>query len=277
LVIESLQRHWQAGVKDISARMTPTVTSTGKSFALLLFSLVAAVAPLQAGDVTVFAAASLADSLKEIAAAYEKRSGDRIVFNFAASSLLARQIQKGAPADIFFSADEVRMDGLEKEGLIDANTRRSRLGNTLVVVVPSDGGPPLSNPRELAEARVKRIAIADPEVVPAGVYARLWLEKIQLWPVIQPKVVPTENVRAALAAVESGNVEAGIVYKTDAAISRRVKVVYEVPAKDGPDISYPVAIVKESKQPAAAKRLLVYLESVEAGNIFRNYGFIVRE
>lgn len=257
--------------------MTPTVTSTGKSFALLLFSLVAAVAPLQAGDVTVFAAASLADSLKEIAAAYEKRSGDRIVFNFAASSLLARQIQKGAPADIFFSADEVRMDGLEKEGLIDANTRRSRLGNTLVVVVPSDGGPPLSNPRELAEARVKRIAIADPEVVPAGVYARLWLEKIQLWPVIQPKVVPTENVRAALAAVESGNVEAGIVYKTDAAISRRVKVVYEVPAKDGPDISYPVAIVKESKQPAAAKRLLVYLESVEAGNIFRNYGFIVRE
>ena len=132
-------------------------------------------------------------------------------------------------------------------------------------------------PQELVTERFKRIALADTEAVPAGVYARSWLESIRLWQIIKTKVVPTENVRGALAAVESGNVEAGIVYRTDAAISKKVKTVYEVPIKDGPDISYSMALIKDSKQPAEAKRFLKYLDSREAGDIFRKYGFTVRE
>jgi molybdate transport system substrate-binding protein len=232
---------------------------------------------LPAAEVTVFAAASLTDSLKEIAAAYEKESGDKITFNLGASSTLARQIEEGAPADIFFSADDAKMDGLEKKGLIEAGTRKSRLGNSLVVVVAADSTLQINSASGLTNASVKKIALADPKVVPAGIYAREWLENFQLWPSIEPKVVPTENVRAALAAVEAGNVEAGIVYKTDAGISRKVKVAYEVPAKDAPVISYPMAVVKESKQREAAKKFLNYLDSKEAGDIFKKFGFILRD
>ncbi len=241
--------------------------------ALLLFTVV----KIQAAELTVFAAASLTDSLKEIAANYEKQSGDKITFNFGASSTLARQIQEGAPADIFFSADEAQMDGLEKKGLIDTSTRKSRLGNALVVVVAADSALQIQSAGDLTNATVKQIALADPKAVPAGVYAKTWLEQQQLWPAIEPKVVPTENVRAALAAVESGNVEAGVVYKTDAGISKKVKVAYEVPARDAPVISYPMTLVKESKQPAAAKKFLDYLSSEEAGQVFRRYGFLLRQ
>ena len=113
--------------------------------------------------------------------------------------------------------------------------------------------------------------------MPAGVYAKAWLGKLQLWPAIEPKVVPTENVRAALAAVASGNVDAGVVYKTDAAISKQVKIAYEVPRADGPDISYPMALVKGSPQPEAAKKFLDYLSSEEAGQVFARYGFLLRQ
>jgi len=234
-------------------------------------------AQLHAAQVTVFAAASLTDSLKEIAAAYEKESGDKITFNLGAASTLARQIEAGAPADIFFSADEAQMDGLAKKDLIDAGTRKSRLGNSLVVVVTADSTLQINCAGDLTNATVRQIALADPKAVPAGVYAKAWLTQQQLWPAIEPKVVPTENVRAALAAVESGNVEAGVVYKTDAGISKKVKVAYEVPAKDAPDISYPMALVKESKPPDAAKKFLNYLDSKEAGDIFKKFGFILRD
>jgi molybdate transport system substrate-binding protein len=230
-----------------------------------------------AAEVMVFAAASLTDSLKQVAAAYEKQSGDKITFNLGASSTLARQIEEGAPADIFFSADEAKMDGLEKKGLIDTSTRKSRLGNSLVVVVAADSALQIQSASDLTNASVNKIALADPKAVPAGVYAKAWLEKQQLWPAIEPKVVPTENVRAALAAVESENVEAGIVYKTDADISRKVKVAYEVPAKDAPVISYPMALVRESKQPEAAKKFLQYLDSDDAAKVFEKFGFIIRK
>lgn len=230
-----------------------------------------------AAEISVFAAASLTDSLKEIAAGYEKSSGDKITFNLGASSTLARQIEAGAPADIFFSADESQMNGLAKQGLIDPATRKSRLGNVLVIVVTTDSTLQINSAGDLTNAAVKQIALADPKAVPAGVYAKAWLTQQQLWPAIEPKVVPTENVRAALAAVESGNVEAGVVYKTDAGISKKVKVAYEVPAKDAPDISYPMALVKDSMQPAAAKKFLNYLDSKEAGDIFKKFGFILRD
>jgi len=232
---------------------------------------------LLAADITVFAAASLTDSLKEIAASYGKTSGDKIVFNFGASSTLARQIEAGAPADIFFSADEAQMNKLAKQGLIDAATRKDRLGNTLVVVVPGDSSLQVQSASNLTNAGVKQIALADPQAVPAGVYAKAWLENLHLWASVQPKVIPTENVRAALAAVASGNVDAGIVYKTDAAISKKVKIAYEVPRADGPDIRYPMALVKSSQQPGAAKQFLDYLSSKEAGQVFTEYGFLLRE
>jgi molybdate transport system substrate-binding protein len=234
-------------------------------------------ASLYATEVTVFAAASLTDSLKEIAAAYQKESGDKIIFNFAASSTLARQIEEGGPADIFFSADEAQMNRLEKKGLIDPATRKSRLGNSLVVVVPSDSTLQIKSASDLTNAGIQQIALADPRAVPAGVYAKGWLTRQQLWPAVEPKVVPTENVRAALAAVASGNVELGVVYKTDAAISKNVKVAYEVPRADAPDISYPMALVKGSPQPEAAKKFLDYLSSEEAGQVFTRFGFLLRE
>jgi molybdate transport system substrate-binding protein len=239
--------------------------------------IILAVANLQAAEITVFAAASLTDSLKEIAGAYEKNSGDKIIFNFAASSTLARQIEEGAPADIFFSADEAKMDGLQKKDLIDPATRKSRLGNSLVVVIPNDSTLEIKSAGDLTNAAVKQIALADPKAVPAGIYAKAWLTQQQLWPAIEPKVVPTENVRGALAAVESGNVEAGVVYKTDAGISKKVKIAYEVPPGDAPVISYPLALVKESKQPDAAKKFLDYLDSPEAGDTFKKFGFILRD
>ena len=230
---------------------------------------------LQAAEVTVFAAASLTDALKAVAAAYEKTSADKILFNFAASSTLARQIEAGAPADIFFSADETKMDWLEKAGLIDVTTRKNRLSNSLVVVVPADSKLQIKSASDLTNAAVQQIALADPRAVPAGVYAKGWLMRQKLWSAIEPKVVPTENVRGALAAVASGNVEAGVVYRTDASISKRVKIAYEVPANDAPRITYLMALVKGAPQPEVAKLFLNYLASKEAGQIFKRFGFIL--
>ncbi len=227
-------------------------------------------------DVTVFAAASLSDSLKALASAYEKHSGDRIVLNFGASSTLARQIEEGAPADIFFSADEAKMDRLEQKGLILKETRKSRLSNSLVIVVATDKGAAIESPKDLATAKVKRLALAEPKTVPAGIYAKDYLQKQHLWSAVEGKVIPTENVRGALAAVEAGDVEAGIVYKTDAAISKKVRVAYEVPARDSPGISYPMAVLKEAEQPEAAKKFLRYLGSPDAATIFERFGFGVR-
>lgn len=235
----------------------------------------AAAAALPAATLHVYAAASLSDSLKSMAVAYEKESGDKVVFNLGASSLLARQIEAGAPADIFFSADEARMDGLAKKNLLLGDTRRKLLGNTLVVVVALDSKMRITSAGDLRQAR--RLALAEPRTVPAGIYAKEYLMKKNLWAELESRVVPTDNVRAALAAVESGNVAAGIVYKTDAAISKKVRVAYEVPAADSPDISYPAAVLKESKSPEAAKKFLQYLASERAAKVFESFGFVVRK
>lgn len=240
--------------------------------ALLLTALFAI--SLRAADLNVFAAASLSDALKEIARAYEPASGDKLHFNLAASSALALQIKNGAPADVFFSADEAKMDGLAKSGLIVADTRRSLLSNTLVIVVNADGGAALSTPADLAKPSIGRIALAEPATVPAGIYAKEYLQKAGLWKKIIDKVVPTENVRACLAAVESGNADAGIVYKTDALISKKVKVAYEITVAEGPAISYPLAVVKETKNSEAARKFVVYLASPEARAVFTKYGFL---
>jgi molybdate transport system substrate-binding protein len=231
-------------------------------------------ASLRATDLNVFAAASLSDALKEIANTYESSTGDRLHFNLGASSTLALQIRQGAPADVFFSADEAKMDNLAKAGLIVADTRRSLLSNTLVIVVNADSGAAIAAPADLAKSAVSRIALGEPETVPAGVYAKAYLRKTGLWEKIVDKVVPTENVRACLAAVASGDADAGIVYKTDALISKKVRVACEIPAVEGPEISYPVAVLKESEHPDAARRFITYLESPGARSVFTKYGFL---
>jgi molybdate transport system substrate-binding protein len=225
-------------------------------------------------QVTVFAAASLTDSLQEIAGAYEKVSGDKIVFNIAASGVLARQIEEGAPADLFFSADEARADALETNGLLVKATRTNLLGNSLVIVTAADSAT-VRSPGDLTNAAVQRVALGDPKTVPAGTYAKAYLEKSGLWPGIEAKIVPCESVRSVLAAVESGNVDAGLVYKTDAAISKKVRVVFEVPPGKGPPITYPAALVKDAPQAEAAKKFLDYLAGSEAGAVFVHHGFVV--
>jgi len=227
-----------------------------------------------AGELLAFAAVSLTDALQEIAATYEKSSGDKVLLNLAASSILARQIQEGAPADLFLSADEAKMDQLERRHLLLAGTRKSVLSNTLVIVVPADSNLKIDSPQDLATAKVRALALAEPQSVPAGIYAKEYLRAQHLWSKVIDKVIPTESVRAALAAVESGNVEAGIVYKTDAMISKKVRIAYEVPRAEGPKISYPFAVVAGSKQQAAARRFLAYLESPAALEVFRRYGFL---
>ena len=198
-------------------------------------------------EVNVYAAASLTDVLKEIAVNYEKQSSDKILFNFGASSLLARQIIEHAPANIFFSADEAKMDDVQKAGLIVTETRRDLLSNSLVIVVPNDSNLVIPSPDQLVD-KTQKIAIADPRAVPAGIYTKKYLSRIGLWEKLEPKMVPTENVRAALAAVESGNVDAGFVYKTDANISEKLKIAFSVPIEKGPVIRYPVAIIKRGQK-----------------------------
>lgn len=223
-------------------------------------------------ELSVFAAVSLADALTEIGTSWQAASGQRPVFNFGASSDLARQIRAGAPADVFFSADEAQMDALERQGLVLATERSDLLSNTLVVIVPEDSKARVTSPRDLAGLRT--IAIADPQAVPAGVYARAWLEGLGLWDELAPQVVPTLHVRAALAAVESGNAEAGIVYRTDAAYSKRVRIAFEVSREQGPPIRYPVAPLASSGKRGAAA-FVAYLRSPAARVVFVRHGFLV--
>jgi molybdate transport system substrate-binding protein len=243
-----------------------------KKTLILVFSLFLS-ARLFAAELTIHAAASLSDAMKEIGGVYEKESGDKLQFNFGASSMLARQIEEGAPADLFLSADEAKMDALEKKNLLLAGTRRSLLSNLLVIVVANDAAAVPKPASDLIKSDYKKIALAEPQSVPAGIYAREYLQKLKLWDALKEKVVPTENVRSALAAVEAGNVEAGFVYKTDALISKKVKVAVEISAAEGPKISYPIAVLKSSKEPERAKKLEEYLSGPEAAAIFKKFGF----
>ena len=189
-------------------------------------------------EVSLYAAASLRDALEDLAPRCESSLGVRLLFNFGPSNDLARQIIAAARADVFFSADEDWMDRVVAAGLVDTASRRSLLSNRLVVVGPADTPLRVTAPGELKQASVRRIALANPDAVPAGKYARAWLETAGLWGSLRDRVVPSVDVRAALATVESGAADVGIVYRTDAALSKKVRILYEVPGTDGPRISY---------------------------------------
>jgi len=186
---------------------------------------------------------------------------------------LARQIEQGAPADLFISADEAGMDALEKQGLILKETRKSRLSNSLVIVVAADSRLRILSARDLAGKQVERIALADPQSVPAGIYSRKYLEKLKLWPAVARKVVPTENVRAALLLVARGEAPLGIVYLTDAAAEPGVRIVGTFPPDSHPPIVYPMALTRAAGPEAPA--FAAYLRGPAARALFEGQGFSV--
>jgi molybdate transport system substrate-binding protein len=216
-------------------------------------------------ELLVFAAASLTDALGEIGSGYESRTGVRTVFSFAGSNALARQIRAGAPADVF---------ELERAGLVRPADRVSLLSNRLAVVVATTSNLVVTGPRDLERAR--RLALGDPEAVPAGIYARRWLEGHGLWERLRGRVVPTLDVRAALAAVESGAADAGIVYRSDLAMARGVRLALEIPADETARIVYPAAVLASSKNPEA-RPFLEHLRSPDARAVFTRFGFVPLE
>lgn len=223
----------------------------------------------------VSAPASLSNVIGAVADEFEREDRSRILVNVAGSHLLAAQILEGAPVDVFISADMRQMDRVAAAGRIDVASRVNLLSNQLVGVVPADRRGSLTAPRDLAGSTVERIALGDPEVVPAGVYARRYLASVGLWDAVAGKVAPAGSVRGALRAVESGAVDAGIVYRTDALTSSGVAVAFEVPRADGPPIVYPAALAAGTPNPGAARRFLDYLRSDAAGRVFEAAGFVV--
>ena len=243
--------------------------------AATLMLVIGFVAIAGADEILVSAAASLSDVLKEISGLYQPKSKHTVNFTFGPSSTLARQIEQGAPADIFFSADLEKMDGLEKSGRLELGTRKNLLSNQLVIIVAADSRLSIASPKDLLKAEVKRIAVAEPSSVPVAIYTRKYLEGEGLWEKVKGKVIPVLDVRATLASVESGNVEAGFVYRTDAAISNKVNVVFGIPLDKGPKITYPVAIIKESKKKEAARDFMNFVLSPAGKETFKKYGFVV--
>lgn len=227
--------------------------------------------------ITVFAAASLTDALQELAQQYQAQSNDAIRFSFAASSTLARQIEAGAPADIFISANEEWMDYLAAKNLIASATRVSPLGNALVMIVPADsplGTFEIDNRLDIGAliGGDAKIVTGDPTNVPVGMYARKALENLGLWSTVEPLLARADNVRAALALVERGEAPLGIVYTTDAKASKGVRVVATFPPDSYPPINYPFAIVTGRDTPAVLS-LFRYLTSGSAAKVYERLGF----
>lgn len=238
---------------------------------LVIFMASAMIVSAQADELFVSAAASLTDAMKEISAHFEKGSGTKVTLNFGASSALARQMEEGAPVDVFVSADEAQMDRVAK--LLAPGTRQDLLTNTLVIIARKDSDVRVEKLSDLTNPKIGRIAIADPKAVPAGVYAHEVLTKAGLWEKIESNIVPAENVRATLAVVESGNAGAGFVYKTDALVSSKVRIVMEIPAEIAPKIVYPMAILQNTAHRETATRFLAFLKSPEAAEVFQRAGF----
>jgi molybdate transport system substrate-binding protein len=244
---------------------------------LIFAALLAAPAAAQE-KITVFAAASLRNALDEVDAAFTRATGIAVNASYAASSALARQIEQGAPADVFLSADSDWMDYLQQRQLIAPATHVNLLGNALVLIAPKNS--PLANVDiapgvDLAKlAGGGRIAVADVHAVPAGLYAKAALTKLGAWASVRDKLAQAENVRAALSYVARGEAPLGIVYATDAKAEPGVKIVGTFPADSHPPIVYPAAAIK-GRDNDVAKRYLQFLRSAETKAIFEKYGFSV--
>ena len=227
-------------------------------------------------NLTVSAAASLSDALKETNKLYaQKESNMTITTNLASSGTLQTQIENGAPVDVFISAAPTQIDNLQRKNLLLNDTRINLLYNKVVVVVPIDSIQAITTFNDLTSDTVKKIAIGDPKSVPAGTYAQQAFDQLGITAKVQPKEVLAGDVRQVLTYVESNNVDAGIVYATDAMTSTKVKVVASAPAEINAKIVYPAAVMKASKNPGAAGAYLNFLSGPQASAIFEKYGFTV--
>ena len=250
--------------------------------ALLLIAVSLAPTAARAQDdagLTVFAAASLKEALDEAAAAYRKQTGVPVRVSYAASSALARQIEQGAPADVFFSADLEWMDYLQQRNRLDVATRRSLLGNRLVLIAPraSKAQVDLKRPATLLAALGDgRLAVGQTRTVPAGKYAKASLESLSLWNGVRPRLAESESVRAALMLVARGETPLGIVYASDAKAEPGVRVVATFPEDSHPPIVYPVAALRGARA-AQAARFVRWLASPAADALFTKRGFAVKD
>jgi molybdate transport system substrate-binding protein len=244
-------------------------------------SLVAAIVLTVAADaggqgsnrqVVVSAAVSLTEVLQQLAPMYQARTGDRVVLNLGSSNTLARQISFGAGADLFISADEAQMNAVAAR--IDPASRVDLLSNQLAIAIPDDRPRTIASARGLLDPAIRRIAIGDPAAVPAGVYAKQYLQMVGIWSQLSMKIVPSGSVRLALAAVESGAADAAIVYHTDIANATHAREALVIPASEGPRIVYPAALVRSGSNPEGARRLLAFLRSPEATAVFIRAGFL---
>ncbi|GMB01620.1 molybdate ABC transporter substrate-binding protein [Pelosinus sp. IPA-1] len=230
--------------------------------------------PPQKVELNVSAAVSLKDALAEIQKNYEaKNSNIKLVYNLGASGALQKQIEQGAPADIFISAAPKQMNDLEEKNLVNKATRKNLVENKLVIIVPTASTLNITKYEDLTKDEVQKLSIGETASVPAGQYAQEVLKKLGIWDKIQNKAVLAKDVRTVLTYVETGNVEAGIVYKTDAASSDKVKIVATAPEGSHQPILYPIAILSGTKQQKAAEDFLTYLSTPECKAIFEKYGF----
>ena len=242
-----------------------------RSLAAALLSLISIAA--HAGDLTVSAAASLTNAFRDLGPAFEAQNpGTTVLFNFAASDALLAQIAKGAPADVFAAADQESMDRADTQKLLVPASRRNFVSNTLVLVTPSDSTLNLKTLADLQKADVKRIALGNPSGVPAGRYTKGALEAAHLWSALEPKAVFAENVRQSLDYVARGEVEAGFVYITDAAVQKdKVKLAFTVPTNT--PIRYPIAAVAGSPNADLARKFVDFVLSPAGQAVLERYGF----
>lgn len=242
---------------------------------LLILSLAATALGCGARDrdrpLRLFAAASTAEAVEAVAAAFQDAYGTPVQVNLASSAILAKQLAAGAEGDVFLSASGDWADFLADEGLV--LRRRDLLANHLVVVAPADGRAPLSRPEDLLRDDVRRVAVGNPESVPAGQYARQALTRLGLWHRLQPKCVSGGDVRQTLFFVERGEADAGIVYATDAAVAPGVCVAFELDLDPSDPIRYPAVLLKRNRPHPAAERFYEFLASPQAEAIFTSHGF----
>jgi molybdate transport system substrate-binding protein len=230
--------------------------------------------PQKSSEITVSAAASLQSAFREIGKLYESRTATRVNFNFAASGALERQIESGAPVDIFASAGRPQMDALATGGLIMPETRRDFARNTLVLVVPADRASSVTSFLDLGSAKMTRLAVGNPKTVPAGQYAQQSLTHLDLWPRLQPYFIMAEDVRQVLDYVARGEVDAGILYSSDVRTDEnRVRIVASAPVDSHDPILYPLAVLRASRRQEAARAFAETVLSEEGQGILEKYGF----
>ena len=228
-------------------------------------------------EIYVLAAASMTDAIQEIGANYEKEHKNiKLVYNFGSSGALQTQIEQGAPADVFISAAQKQMNVLDKKDLLDKSTRKDLVENKIVLIVPTKSNLKINSLSDLASDKVTKIALGEPNAVPVGQYSEEIFSKLNILDNVKSKAVYASDVRQVLSWVETGEVDCGLVYATDAAISDKVKVLFEAPSDTHKPIIYPVAMLKSSSHQEEAKDFINYLTNNESKTVLEKYGFTVK-